>query len=793
MRRPMVALSFVVSCASCAEPVSDPPACGDGFQAEGSGCVDVDECAADNGGCGATADFTCENVVGGPPICHYDPRSDWQILTNGVGSVDLGGSQPDSFVVWGETAFPVVLDELHRAFVVAARAGQGRVVAFGHEGQLTQGPSDPGDGDRLVENALRWAGQGESPRVGVAPEFQGLADRLAAAGWDASVRAVAELDDIDVFVDSSWNDRSAEDLDALAAWTEGGGGLLAGGHAWYWAYSNDDVWTNYSGNRMVRGAGFAWTAWGDVSAGQDTVGPEVPEPIWYAGGAISLLEQHIDGTIALDLEDQVVGADAVGRAVDLLPLDLPSFWDRVLSLAERIGPRVPTAMAPIDRAEEPLAQLVVRVDLKFAENLPPEQLWEYRIDADFPGGGSACVAGPEATVRVDGHYAGLPSELWYAGAGADLRRSTGLYAPPGAALEVDVPASVAGQGLAILIGAHSDDIGGADSWTRYPRVTRRYALEAERTTVGNAFGGLIYVLVPAGTDVGAFDLVVRGATPAPLFVLGEMDDDLWAQERLDPAPWAEIAGPSYVITVPSEAIRDLDSAEAVANVWEEVLHGAAVLSATPEPRARAERLVFDRQISAGWMHSGYPMMAHLDSVTEVLDVENLYVASAWGPLHELGHNHQWGPWILPGTTEASCNLFSIYLSEEVFSVPRDVAHEAMRADARADRVTSYLDGGADFWADWSVWTALETYVQVQEAFGWQPLSAAFATYRGMDAAGVPQDDAARIDTWVRVLSEAVGRDLSGFHLAWGFPLSEEVIADLAHLPPWTEHPMVGAR
>ena len=30
-----------------------------------------------------------------------------------------------------------------------------------------------------------------------------------------------------------------------------GGGMVMGGHAWYWSYSNSDVAHNYPGNKIV--------------------------------------------------------------------------------------------------------------------------------------------------------------------------------------------------------------------------------------------------------------------------------------------------------------------------------------------------------------------------------------------------------------------------------------------------------------------------------------------------------------------------------------------------------------
>lgn len=790
IRRLLLSGPFLLAACPSAGP-GDPLECADGFRAQDEGCVDVDECATDNGGCGDAESFTCENIVGAAPRCHFDPTADWTALTAGVATLELGGSQPDSFVAWGEHAFPVIQDEAERAYVAAARLGDGRAVAFGHEGMLQFSPDDAGDGAQLVDNALRWAGRAAEPRVAVSPDFPALAERLAEEGWTVEVREPSDLDGFDVFVESSWNDHDDATLDALGTWMTEGHGLVAGGHAWYWAYSHEDPWANYSGNKMMGRAGLTWTAFGDVSAGHEGVGPEAPRRLSYAAGALDVLERHLEGSTVLDLDDQFVAADAVGDGIVLLPLDLDGFYARVLALQERIGPFQIRADAPLDRAQQPLLQLAVQVDLKYAESLPPERLAEHPIGADFPGNQPTCVPGPDATVTIDASYEGTRGELWYSGAGAHVWRSTGLYAAPGVAVGLEFPESAVDAGLTVLVGAHTDDLGGAETWTRYPRVTRSYPVASTDVVVGNAFGGLLYIRIPEGTDLGMIDVRIEGATPAPRFVLGVDDDATWLDERSDPAPWAEIEGDGLILTVPSSAIRELDSAQAVAAIWSEVLHHDAVLSATPEPRPRSERIVFDRQISAGWMHSGYPIMAHLESVSEVLDVPGLHTRSAWGPLHELGHNHQWGPWILPGTTEATCNLFSVYVSEELFSVPRDVAHEALTPEARAERIEDYLDGGADFWGQWSVWTALESYLQVEEAFGWEPITAVFAQYREMD--DPPQDDAARIDRWVVELSLATGRDLSGFYEAWGFPLGAEVGPALSHLPPWEDHPLAGAR
>ena len=243
------------------------------------------------------------------------------------------------------------------------------------------------------------------------------------------------------------------------------------------------------------------------------------------------------------------------------------------------------------------------------------------------------------------------------------------------------------------------------------------------------------------------------------------------------------------MTVPAEAIRTLDDPEALMNLWDAILDDQAALAGIPSDRPRAERFVLDRQISAGWMHSGYPIMAHLESTQEVVDRAFIESTGVWGPFHELGHNHQWREFVLPGTTEANVNLWSVHTSEEVLGIDRAAAHTALQPGARAQRIMDYVNGGADFWADWNVWTALETYLQLQEAFGWQPFTDLHANYYYSLPANPALSDQEKIDAFALEFGLIVDRDLGPFFLAWGFPLSQGVLDQLAALPVWVGNPM----
>ena len=72
------------------------------------------------------------------------------------------------------------------------------------------------------------------------------------------------------------------------------------------------------------------------------------------------------------------------------------------------------------------------------------------------------------------------------------------------------------------------------------------------------------------------------------------------------------------------------------------------------------------------------VLAHLESSAELTDIDGLLSVGAWGPLHELGHNHQNVDWVLPGTTESMATISS-----------RGSINPAMTSSAR-NRLTARL-------------------------------------------------------------------------------------------------------
>jgi Peptidase M60, enhancin and enhancin-like len=145
--------------------------------------------------------------------------------------------------------------------------------------------------------------------------------------------------------------------------------------------------------------------------------------------------------------------------------------------------------------------------------------------------------------------------------------------------------------------------------------------------------------------------------------------------------------------------------------------------------------------------------------------------------------------VLPGSTEASVNLWSVYASENVLGIPRAKAHPSLDPAERAKTIQAYIAGGKNFAKDWNVWTSLETYLELQEGFGWAPFQQVFTQYYADAPAMDPADDQGKIDRWVLRFSIAVNKDLGPFFKGWGFPISPAVLSQTSALPAWQNNPM----
>ena len=700
-------------------------------------------------------------------------------LLDGVREITAPGI-PGALCPFGDDAFAVAAGRAgggRLAVVAAARLGQGRVVALGHNGYFGGGGLREADTPRFMVNAVRWLARGEEPRVAVLglEDFgalmaeQGLsAEALQGAEWPEQLRR------FNVLVTTATPGFTPAQVAAVSAFIRNGGGLLSGDTPWGWLQLNPGktLSANHGGNAVVAPAGLLWVDGMLDRTSERGFATEAPLPeLLHAGRALDAIEAQAGGTRQLS-QEEIAQASLV---ITTTALSLPAGDTLLLPRLERVqqehaAAAVPGPDQPLG-AEKPLERLAVTLGIQKLRSAPAEEVTPHPSGELFPGAVPADAPRVTRTTLVD---TAVPA--WH---------STGLYAAPGERIEVRLPAEAAGKGLSVQIGCHTDGIWHLDTWRRCPEIVRRYALAEPVTPAANAFGGLVYIDVPGGSQLGTVAVEIAGAIEAPHFVMGRTDPAEWRREvRGRPAPWAEMETPSIVLTVPSSEVRDLDDPVPLMELWSHVLDSCAELAAQPEQRERPERIVADVQIGGGYMHSGYPIMTHLDAALPAMSLEQLVTSGSWGHFHELGHNHQSGDWTFEGTGEVTENLFSLYILDRCCHLSGP-GHPAIKPEDRAKRTADYLAAGAPF-EKWQgdPFLALYMYMQLQEAFGWQAFRQVFAEYRDLPGDQRPQSDDDKRDQWLVRLSRTVGRNLGPFFQAWGVPTSEGAQARIADLPVW---------
>ncbi|MBI3878685.1 MAG: hypothetical protein HY301_01290 [Verrucomicrobia bacterium] len=698
-------------------------------------------------------------------------------LTRGVTKIASPGT-PGRVCVFGDTAFPIVVGGAGKGLVQpvvgAGRLGAGRVVVFGHGGYFDAATMKEGDSGKFLANCITWAARGAAKPEVVVLGGKGVSEGLISLGFAPVPADLAKLSPKQVlFADASRI--KPGDVETIVKFIRAGGGWITAGTGWGWKQLNPgkELGTDLIGNRILHLAGvlIADGTSTDTTANGFTVGGDIPL-LAHAGRALSSAIASTGGAVKLSKSDAALASASLVGAMESLPANDTQFLPRLRSLAA--NPKVvavPSAKTPV-KSDNFAGRMLVTMQGQSLRKLAPEQTRAHPAAEFFPGPVPKTAARlASASVSVDTK---IPA--WH---------STGLYAAPGELITVTVPAEAAKKKLRVRIGSHTDHLWQLDSWKRFPEISREFPLDAAVTRAANAFGGLIYIEVPNDSALGRINVTIQNAVAAPRFVLGQTDLATWRSKlRALPAPWAEIEGAKLIVTLPAENVRTLDDPDEVAKYWDRVVTAEDELSGVND-RVRPERFVLDQQISAGYMHSGYPIMAWLDQSDKVANMAALKQGN-WGFYHELGHNHQKGDWTFEGTTEVTCNLFSFYIFDKLCGVkPRDYVHG--RGEAKVIELhKKYFAGGAASFERWKAdpFTALCMYAQLQDAFGWEAYQKVFIEYRDLPDGQRPKSDQDRRDQWMVRFSKTVGKNLAPFFRKWGVPVTDAAAQSVASLPAW---------
>jgi len=669
--------------------------------------------------------------------------SNTEQMLDGIDSIPILGT-PGTMAVWGENAFPVIVGQnKSQPVAVAAEYGDGRFFGIAH-GSYVAGVKD-GTASKFMTQVAQWVSQKENPMI--------VTLKNNTKNWD----------DVDLLMWGQNMQLSSEIETKLLKWIEDGGGVIASACPWGWVQvTGKNLQTDLSQNRVMAKLGMQYG--GNYARGVGDVFKITPIAQETNAG-VALRQIKEDGTCS------IIGSGAVQYAAQVSP----DFREQVNSVVASDAMQGPTKQHPA-KIKDVRTRLFVTNFSADWKSKPVAEIVSASGSEIFPGTVDAKVPRVSEVLQLDSSVRG-----W---------QSTGLYLCPGEVLKVIMTEGDL-NGWKLRIGCHKDTLWHKDKWTRWPEITHVVSMK-EELDVATPWGGLVYF--ESSNKSTNISLAISGGVEAPLFDIEDAGID-WLVERDNPAPWAEIKGKHMILSVPSSAVRNLDNPEDVARFWDTVVSSHCELAGVQVP-ARPERFVADQQISAGYMHSGYPIMTGVDVATpkggklaRVVDVADLTKRGSWGHFHELGHNRQRGWWTFAGTGEVTCNLFSLHAGEILCGIE---PWENSWLRGQFVKAKKYLEEGADF-SKWksSPGIALVSFAQLQKEFGWQPMTDVFAEYETMPKNQRPKDNQNKMDEWVRRMSITTGHDLRPFYQMWGMPLSATLLKNetLNDLEIWSPDPL----
>ncbi|WP_312790104.1 M60 family metallopeptidase [Sphingobacterium sp.] len=400
-------------------------------------------------------------------------------------------------------------------------------------------------------------------------------------------------------------------------------------------------------------------------------------------------------------------------------------------------------------------------------------------------------------VRVDLNYEEIRASDLRISVAPGAWQGTGVYAPAGELIVVDVPEGI--YGLTAQISPHvATSLDGIDFPARDAVVFTQTTLFPGRNYMRNLYGGLIYIIPvrPIGRIV---DLRFSGVAKAPSFKLsgpGATTNEQWkALIAQSTVPWFDLEGDRIVFTMQTEKLKKypIDDPTELMKTWDKAIREGywdwtGMTEGNADIRHRAPfnkwRIVHDVLFKPGVAQvSGYPVRATANEnyFKQAVSVEGVKNAN-WGTFHEIGHNMQMGStWSFAGNGEVTNNLFHFKVSK-VFEHQSYKIAEVWNSAVPYITAKKTVEMGKDNinWASMDVEgniyksrahdIRLMMYAQIFEKYGYE-----FMTYiykRGREARFTSANNQSKIDFFYEALCEYTEMDMEPYLNKWGLYVSE---------------------
>ncbi|MFL1677096.1 M60 family metallopeptidase [Paenibacillus dendritiformis] len=745
-------------------------------------------------------------------------QHDLDVLSRDLAGIPLDGNSYNGGVAaFGEHAFAVAADPRSTSIMAAARYGQGRIAAIGGEAYFKLTAPDTSGNAIVARNILNWiteglplsyeqarTGQGRIAIITKTSDFAArpdlpidithvdrwtTTDEQGKALLDPAAYPVA-------FIDYTYVEE--EEVQPLLDYIREGGRLVLAAKGWvfeqYPSVSKEtdqataSLASDYPLQRLLNKAGLSLmnnqaTTW-DGSA-----------PFLNLTQAAHYNANHIMAEAkAIEAGTKTIGEATIGFSDSDDKAKMNIITSTLGSTLGSLSPASP-AYAQVQEDASKLGSITLPVEpaaKPYSASLLPALMERLLRD---PAGAKSPFADAFPGKALDGAPAVTGKRIWIDfdySTYSYLRQfyvpqnwiSTGVYAEAGKPITIDVPQGT--TNLDVQIGAHTDNLSSLslDNWKRAPVITKRETLSPGRNTITSPYGGLVY-LIPTKPKPGTTVTVnLNSGVQAPHYIKGTTKLKDWQNTiRHYGAPWAELQTDRVILTLPSEYVRNLDHPDEVLKLWDEMLTEYDKLVGTAPNRSLPHRsislpyrYVGDIQISAGFMHAGYPIMFFNDpSAIDAVTVDGIKTLDGWGWWHETGHEYQQNAWTWGKVTEVTVNIFSLYIQDH-FGNPSRLLQKRSDGTTIYDTAVKYIEAtnadknfNDDNQAD--VWTRLVMFRQLQLAYGWDLYTKLNHDVREMPADLLPKTDQERIDLFVTKASQLSGNNLLEFFDKWGLKYS----------------------
>ncbi|WP_300598569.1 M60 family metallopeptidase [Niabella sp.] len=402
-------------------------------------------------------------------------------------------------------------------------------------------------------------------------------------------------------------------------------------------------------------------------------------------------------------------------------------------------------------------------------------------------------------VNIDLNYVNVPASDLRISVAPGNWLSTGMWAPAGELITVEVPDGI--YGLEAQIGSHTDNLTGKADLKRDPLIYNRKQLFPGKNYLRNLYGGLIYI-IPAKPTGAIVPVTFSGTAKSASFFLGKTTDAEWKElARKTSVPFFELVGGRIVFTLETAKLAQapISSPTELMTLWDKTIKEVywdwyGLIEGNPDVKNRAPfnqwRVVHDVQPSVGAQHSGFPVVAmNTMNYFKQAVTPDLVRTSNWGTFHEQGHNMQMGStWSFSGNGEVSNNLFSFKNAQ--VNNPAGYHHPNELRSWNGALPYVSLDSLKKRWTGTTTWDGstavtnpsddakMSFYTQIFEKYGFE-----FMTYlctAARNARFTAIDDQSKVDFYYERLCEFTKTDMYRFMREWGLTISatsRKAIAD----------------